>query len=72
MTGSVEARDSGGRLVGSVVLDPAGRYAMRLPVGSYTLHATGGGTFLRCPDIPVTVEAGPPAIANITCDTGIR
>ena len=71
--GTVTAVDSNGAATGTAMTDADGRYAIDLSPGDYTLRVTtAGGPFPRCPDTPVAVTTGPPATADINCDTGIR
>ena len=68
----VEAVDPTGNVAGMTTTDDAGRYAIHLAPGSYTLHVGIDGPFPRCPESGVTVAPGPPITVNIDCDTGIR
>jgi len=68
----VDAVDSEGRTAASATTDDAGRYALGIAPGSYTLRVAVDGPFPRCPDTPVSVTAGSAAVADIGCDTGIR
>jgi hypothetical protein len=70
--GRVDAIDSAGPTAGTATTDDAGRYAIALAPGDYTLHVDADGQFPRCPDTHVTVAAGGPATVDISCDTGIR
>ncbi len=70
--GRVDAVNSAGNTAGSATTDDAGRFAITLPQGDYTLRVVTDGSFPQCSDVSVTVTAGPPATADIDCDTGIR
>jgi hypothetical protein len=72
VVGRVDALDGSGHVAGSASTDDAGAYVIALRPGDYTLRVGTGGQYPRCPDTPVTVPAGPPATADISCDTGIR
>lgn len=69
---TVEAVDPTGNVAGMTTTDDAGRYAIHLAPGSYTLHVSIEGPFPRCHESGVTVAPGPPLTVNIDCDTGIR
>lgn len=68
----VESVDPTGNVVGMTTTDDAGRYAIHLAPGDYTLHIGIDGPFPRCPESKVTVPPGPAVTVNIDCDTGIR
>ena len=68
----VDAVDATGHNTASAVTDDAGRYAIGLPPGAYTLRVVIDALFPRCPETQVTVSPGPPATADIICDSGIR
>jgi hypothetical protein len=70
--GQVDAIDAGGQTAGSATTDGLGRFAISAAPGGYTLRVVINGPFPRCPDTPVTVTAGDPVTADISCDTGIR
>lgn len=72
VSAEVDARDAAGSTVRSTNSDSSGRYSLSLPVGDYTLVVVTPSGFPRCPDTPVTVRAGAPTRADISCDTGIR
>jgi hypothetical protein len=72
VAGTVDVIDSAGHRQGSATTDSAGRYAIPLPEGAYILRVVTEGLFPACPETQVSVTAGPPAIADIDCDTGIR
>ncbi len=72
VTAEVDALDASSALVAKGQSDAAGRYSLSLAAGSYTLTVSSGMTFPRCPAIAVTVHAGTPTRADISCDTGIR
>jgi hypothetical protein len=59
-------------VAGSAVTDDDGRYAIALRPGDYTLRVATDGMFPTCAERSVNVTAGPPADADIDCDTGIR
>ena len=61
-----------GRVKASTHTDAAGRYALRLPSGKYTLVAVTKQRYPRCAERTVTVRAEHVTRAAITCDTGIR
>lgn len=50
----------------------SGAFEFSLPAGSYALAAKGGTMFPRCNETSVTVVSNAYAIADISCDTGIR
>ena len=52
--------------------DKAGVFKFSLPPGSYTLKATSGKVFPRCPEVTVVVPASGYASTTISCDSGIR
>lgn len=68
----IDALGAGERVAGSAVTDDDGRYAITLEPGDYTLRVVVDGMFPSCPDTPVRITGGPPATADIDCDTGIR
>lgn len=68
----IDARDGSGRTVASTHSDSAGRYALSLAPGSYTLVVVTSNGWPRCPQTPVTVHPGQVTRADISCDTGIR
>jgi len=68
----VRAYDRGGRPRGSATTDDAGRYSIGLVPGSYTVRVITDRPFPSCPETPVTVTRGPPIVADIVCDSGIR
>jgi hypothetical protein len=72
VTAHVQAQDPSGRTVAATDTDSHGRYQLVLPPGPYTLTATTGSTYPRCPPVQVTVRAGTATRADISCDTGIR
>lgn len=68
----IVASDSAGRAVAETDSAADGSYAMALPAGRYTLRAGTGGAPPTCPDTDITVPIGTRAVADISCDTGIR
>jgi hypothetical protein len=68
----VDALDPTGHTTANATTDDAGRYAISLPPGRYTLRVAIDGPFPHCPDVPVTITPGAPVTADIGCDTGIR
>jgi len=68
----IQAESAAGRTVAATDSDGAGRYLLALAPGSYTLVATTGTVFPRCPSVAVIVRAGGPSRTDIGCDTGIR
>ena len=68
----VQARDAAGSTAASTTTDTQGHYALRLLPGTYTLTVVTSAGWPRCPNTPVTVSAGAPSRADISCDTGIR
>ena len=71
--GTVEAVDGAGGVAGRGGTDSAGRYAIDLPPGRYTLRVAGTGIYPQCPET-TAVEVGPGSAVtiDISCDTGIR
>jgi hypothetical protein len=69
---AVDARDADGQIVASTRTDNAGRYALMLSPGTYTLVVDTGSSLPRCPSDSVVITAGPPLHSDISCDTGIR
>ncbi len=52
--------------------DVAGKYSIRLPIGTYKVHAQGGDLYPACPvDTTVVVGANKTATNDITCNSGI-
>jgi len=49
-----------------------GAFTFMLPAGTYTIGAGSGSALPRCTPVEVTVTADAYAVANITCDSGIR
>lgn len=72
VSAEVDARSAAGTKVASTRSDSSGRYALALPAGDYTLVVVISSGFPRCPDTPVSVRAGAPTRADISCDTEIR
>ncbi|MHB8669015.1 MAG: carboxypeptidase-like regulatory domain-containing protein [Acidimicrobiales bacterium] len=72
MQAEVDARRSGGEMVGATRSDAEGRYALSLAAGSYTLSVVVPNGQPRCPPTDVVVRAGQVTRADIACDTGIR
>ena len=72
VSATVEAVDGAGRVAGRGGTDGAGRYAIDLTPGPYTLRVTGTGLYPRCPDTDIVVGPGSPGTVDISCDTGIR
>lgn len=70
VAGAVVATNGSDREVGSAVIDAAGRYALRLADGAYTLRVRTLGQFPTCPATAVDVSGV--SHADISCDTGIR
>ena len=70
--GSVQfAQDN--HLVSSVRIDAGGGFAAEIPAGEYTVTVdTGGNAFPVCAPVEVEVRADADAVAEISCDTGIR
>jgi hypothetical protein len=68
----IRAQDPSGHTVGVAESGSSGRYLLALPAGTYTLTATTGTAYPHCQPSPVTVRAGSPTRADISCDTGIR
>jgi hypothetical protein len=68
----VTAHNSSGAVVATTHSAADGTYAMKLSPGSYTLDVPSTNKMMRCAEVPVTVEAGKTARADISCDTGIR
>ncbi len=63
----------GDRVVGSVVIDAVGDFAIEIPVGTYTVTVdTGDNIFPTCSKVEVEVRANADSVAEIFCDTGIR
>jgi len=69
---AVEARGADGKAKASTHTDSAGRYALRLQPGTYTLVALTGNVFPTCPPVTLIVTADTPGRVDINCDTGIR
>jgi hypothetical protein len=65
----VEARDARRNVVARAATDPAGRFTMPVPRGTYDVRVSVDGVLPRCPDITVT---SPNHRVLIVCDTGIR
>jgi hypothetical protein len=72
VSGRVDALDRTGHAAANARTDDAGRYAISLPPGRYTLRVAVDGPFPHCPDVAVSVTASAPVTADISCDTGIR
>ncbi len=70
--GEVQARATGGGVIGEARTSGQGFYKLALRPGTYTLEVITGGLLPRCPPTEVTVSPGKWAAADITCDTGIR
>ncbi|MEP7113997.1 MAG: hypothetical protein ABI862_12080 [Ilumatobacteraceae bacterium] len=63
----------GEHVVSSARIDPSGAFAVEVPVGTYTVTVdTGDNAFPVCAPIEVAVRAEADAVAEISCDTGIR
>jgi hypothetical protein len=58
--------------VASTNSDANGRFDLDIPPGGYTLEASAGSTYPRCPPVDATVRPGARTLADIMCDTGIR
>ena len=71
VSAEIDVRDGNGGTVAETESSSDGRYRVTVPPGSYTLVVVTG-TFPRCPDTPVSVQAGVSARVDIICDTGIR
>ena len=70
---SLELRTAGGAVAAKGASGSDGRFSIAAPAGSYVLEAVAGNNpFPRCPTVQVTVSAGSYALADMTCDTGIR
>lgn len=72
VTAEVDARTGDGRTAAATHSDGAGRYALTVAPGTYTLVVVTGSTYPRCPNTTVTVQGGTPTRHDISCDTGIR
>jgi hypothetical protein len=70
--GRVDALDRAGRAAAHATTDDAGRYAISLPSGQYTLRVVTDGFLPRCPDTAVSVTGTSPVTVDIDCDSGIR
>ncbi|MEO7371717.1 MAG: hypothetical protein ABIZ69_12680 [Ilumatobacteraceae bacterium] len=63
----------GGHVVRSARIDASGAFAAEVPAGTYSVTVdTGGNAFPVCAAIEVEVRADADAVAEISCDTGIR
>ena len=63
----------GEHVVSSVKIDADGAFAAEIPAGIYTITVdTGGNAFPVCAPVEVEVRADADAVAEISCDTGIR
>ena len=63
----------GERVVSSARIDARGAFAAEIPVGTYTVTVdTGDNAFPVCAPVEVEVRADADAVAEISCDTGIR
>jgi hypothetical protein len=68
----IQVTDNSGRNVAATDSDSSGAYTVALAPGRYTVTATTGSVFPSCQPAQVTVAAGKPSRADISCDTGIR
>ena len=63
----------GEHLVRSVRIDAGGAFVAAIPAGTYTVTVdTGGNAFPVCAPVEVEVRPDAEAVAEISCDTGIR
>ena len=63
----------GEHVVSSARIDASGAFAAEIPVGTYTVTVdTGDNAFPVCAPVEVEVRADAEAVAEISCDTGIR
>ena len=63
----------GEQVVSSVRIDVSGSFAAEIPAGIYTITVdTGDNAFPVCAPVEVEVRADADAVAEISCDTGIR
>jgi Carboxypeptidase regulatory-like domain len=72
VSAEVDAHARDGRTVTTTHSDPDGDYRLTLAAGQYTLVVVTSNGFPRCPSTALTVTDGPPARADVSCDTGIR
>ena len=63
----------GEHVVSSARIDASGAFAAEIPVGTYTVSVDiGDNAFPVCAPVEVEVRADVDAVAEISCDTGIR
>jgi len=68
----IQVMDGAGRVVADVKTDAAGRFALPLPPGAYTLHPVSDVAGPRAPAQSVVVERGRFTPVRVTYDSGIR
>jgi hypothetical protein len=68
----VDVQDVNGHSAASTRTDGAGRYALSVKPGSYTLVLVTGSTFPRCPSESAVISSSAPLRVDVSCDTGIR
>jgi hypothetical protein len=69
---TIEVIDSNGHPVASIQSDPAGKFQIGLPPGTYTLRPQSNGPYPRASAQTVVVEPKTFSQVRITYDTGIR